>query len=96
MIVGWLISCVDVPAQLVVVSAQIFVDVRDILADVMLCVEECAHALPVRLCAAAASTKALASTNKHGWEREHSPPSADIRGEQVWEYDRDIFTMHYV
>ena len=35
MIVGWLISCVDVPAQLVVVSAQIFVDVRGILPDVM-------------------------------------------------------------
>ena len=35
MIVGWLISCVDVPAQLVVVSAQVFVDVRDVLGDVM-------------------------------------------------------------
>ena len=35
MIVGWLISCVDVPAQLVVVPAQVFVDVRGIFPDVM-------------------------------------------------------------
>ena len=32
---GWLIICVDVPAQIVVVPAQFFVDVRDFLPDVM-------------------------------------------------------------
>ena len=35
MFLGWLISCVDVPAQLVVVPAQVFVDVRGIFPDAM-------------------------------------------------------------